>query len=670
MLLAPSLPKLPLSMNYFQKKSVLRVPQGVIFILSEHVNLNSNKETLAMLSSSDHTGTPPRSKESQYARLTGKDSPISVVFLNTCYDAFINSHYRHNPALAGASYEHQLQAINNTFFGDSDFYSRGLIASGLQATDLVVNCDPMQNSWAAQHGISQTGYNLVAHQIQHIRPDVIYVQDMAGTPPELLSFCKNLGILVVGQIACAISPEIRFELYDIIFSSFPHFVDAFRQHGLTSYYQPLAFDARILGALPEVPYETRDIQCSFIGGISGFHQSGGALLEELAQKTPIQIWGYGIENVPSDSAVANRHKGEAWGHEMFSLLSRSKITINRHSEAAGNNANNMRLFEATGCGALLITDYKDNLTDLFDIGTEIVAYRSPDECVALISYYARHPKEAEKIASAGQKRTLQEHSYINRMKKTGEIISRHVSYRHIETTPPEYATISCDFKDIDTSSTGENLLKGWKQKSVAQSQRNLVQNEFLSMYRGQVPQPYAVAFNLLKNSVSSNSTILEVGCSSGYYYEALEYLLKHPIQYTGVDYSEHMIDMAQEFYPNANFQVADGANLPYASKHFDLVISGCVLLHCPNYAAHIRETCRVAKDTILLHRTPITANNQTCMLQKSAYGVETVELWFSERELLELFRREGFVVTTQESLGSCPTKGMSEISFLLKRENA
>jgi ubiquinone/menaquinone biosynthesis C-methylase UbiE len=623
-----------------------------------------------MLSSSDFTGTLPRSKDSTHTKLLGQEKPISVAFLNTCYDAFIDSHYRNNPALLSANYEQQLQAINRTFFGDSDFYSRGLIASGLQATDLVVNCGQIQNCWAAAHGTSQTGFDLVARQIQHIRPNVIYVQDMAGTPPELLSFCKNLGILVVGQIACAISPNIRFELYDIIFSSFPHFVDAFREHGLTAYYQPLAFDARILEALPHTPYDNRDIPCSFIGGISGFHQNGGALLEELAQKTSIKIWGYGIENVPSDSAVAARHQGEAWGQNMFSLLGRSRITINRHSEAAGNNANNMRLFEATGCGALLITDYKDNLSELFDIGKEIVAYRSPDECVALINHYSRYPKEAEKIARAGQKRTLQEHSYMNRMQKTGEIITRHVSYRQIETTPPEYATISCNFKNIDQSSTNDHLLEGWKQKSVATSQRNLVQNELLSMYRGHIPDPFSAASNLLKNSIESNSTILEIGCSSGYYYEVLEYLLKKPLMYTGVDYSEHMIEMAQAFYPRANFQVADGANLPFPTKHFDIVISGCVLLHCPNYIAHIKETCRTAKDTILLHRTPITANNTTTTQQKSAYGVETIEVWFSEGELLELFKKEGFVAVARESLGSCPTKGMAEISHLLKREDA
>ncbi len=78
---------------------------------------------------------------------------------------------------------------------------------------------------------------------------------------------------------------------------------------------------------------------------------------------------------------------------VHSASHKSFITINRHIDVAENYANNMRLFEATGCGALLITDYKDNLNELFEIGEEIVAYRSPEEAAALIKYYLSNPKK-------------------------------------------------------------------------------------------------------------------------------------------------------------------------------------------------------------------------------------------------------------------------------------
>jgi spore maturation protein CgeB len=74
----------------------------------------------------------------------------------------------------------------------------------------------------------------------------------------------------------------------------------------------------------------------------------------------------------------------------------------------------MRLFEATGAGALLVTDWKENLEELFDIGREVVAFRSTNECTDLIEYYMTHEDERARIATAGQARCLRDHTYERR----------------------------------------------------------------------------------------------------------------------------------------------------------------------------------------------------------------------------------------------------------------
>jgi spore maturation protein CgeB len=93
---------------------------------------------------------------------------------------------------------------------------------------------------------------------------------------------------------------------------------------------------------------------------------------------------------------------------------------------AENNANNMRLFEATGVGALLITDNKDNLGELFEVGKEVVSYSTPEEASELICYYLNHPDEAAAIARAGQERTLKEHTYENRIKELIPVLERYL----------------------------------------------------------------------------------------------------------------------------------------------------------------------------------------------------------------------------------------------------
>jgi spore maturation protein CgeB len=126
---------------------------------------------------------------------------------------------------------------------------------------------------------------------------------------------------------------------------------------------------------------------------------------------------------------------------MYQRLRDSRITLNRHGEVvarfgqggvgvidvAKNAANNVRLFEATGVGTLLLTDRKDNLSDMFEPGKEVAVYASADECVETIRYYLDHESEREAIARAGQERTLRDHNYDVRMQELGEILNRYVT---------------------------------------------------------------------------------------------------------------------------------------------------------------------------------------------------------------------------------------------------
>lgn len=110
---------------------------------------------------------------------------------------------------------------------------------------------------------------------------------------------------------------------------------------------------------------------------------------------------------------------------MYQILRKSKITLNHHGDIAPY-ANNCRLYEATGVGTLLITDWKENLHEMFDPGKEVVAYRTPEECAELIQYYLEHDEEREVIARAGQERTLREHTYHQRMEELVDIVRKYL----------------------------------------------------------------------------------------------------------------------------------------------------------------------------------------------------------------------------------------------------
>ncbi|HEY4800231.1 MAG TPA: glycosyltransferase, partial [Bacteroidia bacterium] len=88
-----------------------------------------------------------------------------------------------------------------------------------------------------------------------------------------------------------------------------------------------------------------------------------------------------------------------------------------HIAEAKNLAGNMRMYEATGLGSLLISDFKSNADDIFKEGKEAVYYHSLDDAVNKINYYLNHEEERKLIATSGQQRTLKEYNFEENAKQ-------------------------------------------------------------------------------------------------------------------------------------------------------------------------------------------------------------------------------------------------------------
>src|SRR5205085_2826746 len=106
---------------------------------------------------------------------------------------------------------------------------------------------------------------------------------------------------------------------------------------------------------------------------------------------------------PSLYKLNRINRGPLFGLEMLQLFHDSKTTLNIHIDAAGNAAANFRLFEATGAGTCLVTDWKPNLKELFEVDREVVCFRSVEECIEKVQYLLSHEGERAQIADKGQK---------------------------------------------------------------------------------------------------------------------------------------------------------------------------------------------------------------------------------------------------------------------------
>jgi spore maturation protein CgeB len=134
----------------------------------------------------------------------------------------------------------------------------------------------------------------------------------------------------------------------------------------------------------------------------------------VAKRFPqLRVWTQDIDAIPRDSALRACYAGVAWGREMYRILAGSRIALNHHGPGAPH-ASNCRLYEATGMGALLLTDWQEDLGMLFEVGREIAAYRDTEECLALIAQYLEDEPARARIAAAGAARTLRDHTYRQR----------------------------------------------------------------------------------------------------------------------------------------------------------------------------------------------------------------------------------------------------------------
>jgi spore maturation protein CgeB len=373
---------------------------------------------------------------------------VRVLVVDTYYPAFLEAHYAARPGLARAPYEVQLGSLMDRSFGTSDAYSRNLRAAGHEATEIVANAVALQNRWSAEHRSARLGGLLVslgrgrlatralrgslrriaAAQVEAYDPHIVYVQDTSFFARADLDALRRAGRFVVGQLASPAPPLELLRGYDLIVTSFPHFVERFAAAGIDSAYLPLAFDSAVLDRLQAAgvdpqPAAERPHEVTFVGGVDPrVHAAGTSLLEQAATESPIDVWGYGADALPAASPLRKRHHGEAWGLDMYEVLARSRIVLNRHIDVAEDFANNMRLYEATGAGALLLTDAKRNLSDLFQPGAEVVAYRDADDLIAQLQRLRADDDERIAIATAGQARTLRDHTYRRRMQQLAEIL--------------------------------------------------------------------------------------------------------------------------------------------------------------------------------------------------------------------------------------------------------
>jgi len=373
---------------------------------------------------------------------------IKFLEASSFYKNYLEGFYSVNPELKTKSYNEQYNTLMNDCFSWADFWKLNLEKTDLyKAQKVIINAEFQQKKWAKDNNISFSNNNWVLEileaQIAKFKPDIFFAHDFAYITPGFRKKIKKKFPsikLILAWDGIAKNNPVIFEGCDLMLSCLEFVTDFYKQARFKTFFFPLCFEKSIL---KKVKKREALYNLSFCGSISlKNHISRLKILAELLRKTKINIWASSLDNdwrLYSKNQIkrllngnlqmyfdlwkiGRQNMGEAFGLKMYQTLSDSKITFNNHADSTKMTAGNMRLFEATGVGTCLLTDWRDNLKNYFEPEIEVVTYKSIGECIDKTKYLLNNENKRKQIAVAGQKKTLENYTYEKRIKQFSDYL--------------------------------------------------------------------------------------------------------------------------------------------------------------------------------------------------------------------------------------------------------
>jgi spore maturation protein CgeB len=119
----------------------------------------------------------------------------------------------------------------------------------------------------------------------------------------------------------------------------------------------------------------------------------------------------GIGSATTDRSNVIMHEGRNWD-DLSPLFCSSEINLNL---TPWPKSCHHRVFQITASGAFTLTDWREDSLELFEPNEEVVYFKSMEELPELIDRFSRFTEERTRIATAGYRRFLSEHTVSHRM---------------------------------------------------------------------------------------------------------------------------------------------------------------------------------------------------------------------------------------------------------------
>ena len=352
------------------------------------------------------------------------------------------------------TYNELLREVFSFGFGENNNITKELSRKKYKCMEIIANVKLLQQSWSKQYS-KINNKNIIFEQICFYKSNIIYFGNYSLLNIKLINQIRKLNhVKLIIVFHCSpITPNIekKLKLADLVITCTEGYKKIIERKIKKKTYQiSHAFNATSKNIKN---FEKRKIDIAFIGSLyikSGLHVNRINLIYHLLKnfknsyiainfsiKNIINFFGFAIffnlrctfseklNIIFKTIYIIIFSKKPVYGNQMLEILSNTKILINSHIEDT-KYAGNMRLFEGTGMGCMVLTDKKRSLNKLFSPKQEIVIYHSITDMINKIKYYLANKKKLSQIANKGFLKTIKDHNYKKRILILDKLINKNL----------------------------------------------------------------------------------------------------------------------------------------------------------------------------------------------------------------------------------------------------
>lgn len=329
---------------------------------------------------------------------------------------------------------------------EAEFWAREIAAASDETVQfLPFNHDPYLDSWLYvraqlldnlyfdRHPGLMRMYADVERCIREERVDALIVDNCHPYHPDWL---RNLPVYKVLRTSdgplCAYDRDFAYvHAYDHVLYHSPAYSSDMGMEEKLHYVGARRADFWPLGVF-DAAYDTsmsadnilgdeRNIDVIYVGAL---HFGKMEFLAKVKKALGRSCHLYGINGWKRNTYFNLKYGFPGWLRPVpFEIYRNVKIGFNLHNRG-DYTVGSYRLFELPANGVMQISDGGEYLDSFFDVGNEIVGYRSADDLIDKMRFYLANDSERERIAVAGFSRVMRDYRIANLLQGAGQLIAR------------------------------------------------------------------------------------------------------------------------------------------------------------------------------------------------------------------------------------------------------